>query len=89
MTMKPVISCAVHDHLEVACLFAYRLKIELSDESAVIGRAITTRTSEHQEFLVIDCEGQKRSLPLSDILRIHCLTEGARFSTVEFNDSLV
>ena len=84
--MKPVISCAAHDYLEVACLFAYCLKIELNDGTTVIGRAITTRTSEHQEFLVIDCEGQETSLLLNDIVRIHCLTEGARFSTVVVNE---
>jgi Rho-binding antiterminator len=87
--MKPVISCAAHDHLEVACLFAYCLKVELNDGSTVIGRAITTRISEHQEFLVINREGKETSLPLKGIVRIRCLTEGARFTVVEFNEPLI
>jgi len=78
------ISCELHDYIEIACLYGYRLRLELDDHRVFEGKAIDTLTSADKcEYLIID-DGQQRHLPLSALKKMKVLTADAPFSEVYF-----
>ncbi len=82
--MNTPIDCALHDHVEIACLFRYDLEVELRDGRRVRGRARTTRTgADKLEVLVLD-GGQ--DIRLDRIARLRVLTPNARFDVVDFGE---
>lgn len=85
--MTAPISCDLHDHLEVACLYRYRLLIELTDRTQIIAQARTTLTdSDKTEYLILEESGQVQRIPMHLIAWIEPLTEGARFGRVNFTN---
>ena len=78
------LACALYDHLEVACLHRYRLRIELVDGGELEAQTMTTETSAaKEEFLVVrDAQGERR-LRLDRLLAITPLDPGASFGRVE------
>ena len=81
------ISCELHDHIEVACLFGYELDVTLVDGSHVRGRASTTKTALGSESLVLENRSGKCDIPLHEILTISVLTPGARFQELQFRSA--
>ncbi|WP_252271106.1 Rho-binding antiterminator [Pseudomonas subflava] len=81
------LACALYDHLEVACLHRYRLRIEWVDGGELEAQAMTTETSAaKEEFLVVrDTQGERR-LRLDRLLAITPLDPGARFGRVLLHD---
>lgn len=76
------IDCGLHDYLEIACLYHYQLRIELTDGQCLEGRALTTETREQAEFLHIETQGKELSLRLDQLLAITPLEAGARFGRI-------
>lgn len=78
------ISCALHDYLEVACLYGYQIRLTLKDNKTLEGKAMDTlTTAEKREYLLID-NGQKQQINLSDIKKLQVLTPHAQFKDVIF-----
>jgi len=86
MTSTPEpIACDVHDHVEVACLFGYDLRLQLKDGSVVAGRAITTITQPDKiEVLQLRQGDNLTSVPLHEVMHATVLTPNARFSQIDF-----
>jgi Rho-binding antiterminator len=77
------IECELHDYVEIACLYGYQLLIELADGSRFKAKAVTTRNTKEEEFLVLmDSEAQGK-VRLDQLLAITALDEGAKFSRVQ------
>lgn len=77
------LDCDLHDYLEIACLYGYRLRIELEDGSWLNARALDTRTlPSKEEMLVVRAAGEERQLRLDRLHAITALTPGARFGRV-------
>lgn len=77
------LACDLHDYLEIACLYGYRLRIELDDGSWLNARALDTRTlPSKEEVLVVRAAGEERQLRLDRLHAITALTPGARFGRV-------
>ncbi len=66
------ISCALHDHLELACMGGYRLKIELTDGRQMHAVAQTTQSGPQQaEWLIVTAEnGLREAIRLDRIAAI-------------------
>ncbi len=85
MNQPPPIDCALHDHIELACLYRYGLAIHLRDGGRVTGQATTTRTdADKREYLVLTRGGIRLDVPLHEISAIDVLTPGARFASLTF-----
>jgi Rho-binding antiterminator len=83
------LSCDLHDYLEIACLYHYRVHIELSDGTQLDAEALTTRTDPSKEefFCVRDDEGT-RELRLDDLHAITPLGAGVKFGRVMLSPRL-
>ena len=80
------VACDMHDYLEMACLYQYRLKIELKDGTQLNATALTTRTDhQKQEFLDVRVRDERQSIRLDQLEAITPLESGARFGRVELN----
>lgn len=83
-----IISCDLHDYLEVACMYGYQIQLTLNDHQIIEGKAINTMTTaDKHEFLVIDNDhghGQKEQIELNQIRKMQVLTPNAKFSEVIF-----
>lgn len=81
--MSKPIACQLHDTIEVACLYRYRIRLILKDGSVVEGVATDVKSdSEKRELLLLtrpDCR-----IELVDIARMEVLSANPVFRVVEF-----
>lgn len=79
-----VISCELHDFVEVACMYGYQVRLVLKNGQEAEGRAVDiTQSNDKREFLVID-NGSKQQFDLMALSKMHVLTPNAKFSEVVF-----
>jgi len=82
--MNQRISCNLHDYIEIACMYGYRVKLTLRNQQVLEGTAIDTMTSEDKrEYLVID-SGQTQHIELNQLRKLNVLTPNAQFTEVTF-----
>lgn len=80
------VACDLHDYLEIACLYHYKLKIELKDGTHIDATALTTRTDhQKQEFLEVRVRDEQQSIRLDQLEAVTPLDNGAKFGRVELN----
>ena len=82
-----LINCHLHDCIEIACLYRFRVALTLIDGSGIHGRAMTTRTgTDKREYLVISPSAQpdEQLVELARIKRMQALDTNPHFDTVEF-----
>ncbi|MBX3640181.1 MAG: Rho-binding antiterminator [Nitrosomonas sp.] len=80
---REMISCELHDFVEVACMYGYQLKLILKSGETVEGKAIDILSADQRELLVID-NGEKQHIDLTSLTRMQVLTPNAKFSEVVF-----
>jgi len=84
MTQCKLIACELHDYLEIACMYGYRVKLDLKDGQGLEGNAIDLiTTTEKREFLLLD-DGQKQLIELTQLVKMTTLTPNASFKEVAF-----
>jgi len=81
---KDVISCELHDFVEVACMYGYQLKLTLKNGEVVEGKAVDILSIDQQELLDIDDNGEKKQIDLMTLAKMEILTPSAKFSQVVF-----
>lgn len=80
-----VISCELHDFIEVVCMYNYRLKLILKDGQIIEGKAIDiVNTPERREYLVIDGD-TRQQIDLTRLSKMEVLTPNAKFREVIFD----
>ncbi|MBW6454211.1 MAG: Rho-binding antiterminator, partial [Methyloprofundus sp.] len=53
------ITCALHDYIEIACMYGYQVKLRLKNGQIISGKALDIQTSvDKREYLIIDNEPQ-------------------------------
>lgn len=82
MTLKPI-ACDLHDYLEIAGMYRYRVKLILKDNQIVEGTVIDIATIDKREYLIID-SGERRHVELTDLAQMKVLTPNAKFNEVNF-----
>lgn len=86
------IACDLHDYLEIACLYRYRLLLELEDGVRFEAEARTTHTRAvrpgggKEEYLEVAVEGATLLLRLDRLLAITALTEAALFGRIRLRE---
>lgn len=79
------ISCELHDHIEIACMHRYRLRIRASRGRIVTGTACNTVTTpDKAEYLELDVSGTMQRLRLDEIVQIEPVSAGASFGVIRF-----
>ena len=84
---KEVISCELHDFIEVACMYGYRLKLTLKNDQTIEGKAIDiVNSSQKRECLVIASEDNTcQQINLTELAKMQVLTPNAKFQEVVFD----
>ena len=81
---QDVISCELHDFVEVACMYGYQLKLFLKNNQVIEGKAIDIVNSpEKRECLVIENDSRQQ-IELTQLARMQVLTPNAKFNEVVF-----
>jgi Rho-binding antiterminator len=79
------ISCELHDYLEIACLYGYRVKLTLKDHQIIEGKALDVLTTvEKREYLVIDSGHEQQQIESNQLSKMQVLTANAKFKEVAF-----
>ena len=79
------ISCELHDYLEIACMYGYRVKLTIKGHQTIEGKAIDTlNTAEKREYLVIDNGHEQQQIELNQLVKMEVLTPDAKFKKVSF-----
>jgi Rho-binding antiterminator len=79
------ISCELHDFLEIACLYGYRVKLTLKDQKIIECKALDVLTTvEKREYLVIDNGHEQRQIEFNQLSKMQVLTPNALFKEVAF-----
>jgi len=79
------IDCGLYDYLEIACLHAYEVELDLRNGEKIKGDALTTRIEQSCEFLVIQTASDARSVRLDSIITLHVLSRPCQFDNVSFD----
>lgn len=83
------LDCDLHDFLEIACMHAYPLQVELVDGSEFQAQALTTRTApSKEEFLTLRSAEGEHDIRLDQLLAITPLSERALFGRVELGNAV-
>ncbi|GAA3930972.1 Rho-binding antiterminator [Litoribacillus peritrichatus] len=84
--MAKLLQCDLHDYLEIACMYQYRVELELLSGQRIVGTPKTTKTSsEKREFLVFIREDKTPiEIETSELSSMTVLTRGAKFERVVF-----
>jgi Rho-binding antiterminator len=78
------LNCDLYDYLEMACLYEYRLLIEMVEGGQFEARALNTRTNaQKEEFLLVLVDDEKVELRIDRLRAITPLNEKAKFGRVE------
>ncbi|GAB3025445.1 Rho-binding antiterminator [Bowmanella dokdonensis] len=85
MNPRPPIDCGLHDHIEVACLYGYHLELQMHDGDRQTGTAVTTRTEQGREFLVLQGEDGKIEVDLAGVSQIRALTDNRYFQVLDLD----
>jgi Rho-binding antiterminator len=83
---KDVISCELHDFVEVVCMYGYQLRLILKNGEVIEGKAVDILSIDQQELLVVvvDENGEKKQIDLIALAKMQVLTPNAKFSEVVF-----
>jgi Rho-binding antiterminator len=80
-----MVSCQLHDYIEIACLYGFRIRLLLNDGSSQQGRAITTQTTtDKREWLMIDQPSGPARIELNQIKTMQALDLNSHFDLIEF-----
>lgn len=73
----------LHDYIEIACLYGYRVRLTLKDQRIVEGRALNVVTEERHEFLLVE-DSPTGKIALDQLAKLQVITPNARFTEVIF-----
>jgi Rho-binding antiterminator len=80
-----MISCQTHDYIEIACLYGFQIRLQLTDGSSQQGIAITTETSsDKREWLILQQPAGKIQIDLMQIKSMQSLTANSHFELINF-----
>lgn len=79
------INCGIYDYLEIACMHAYDVALELHDGSNLQGKALTLRIEQSIEVLVIQTDNEAQPVRLDSIEKLKVLSSPRQFDDIQFN----
>lgn len=87
--MSGILSCDLHDYLEIACLYQYQVTLVLATGDELMGTPKTTTIKQHDgvkyEVLVFCCDnGETIDVDLLMLRSMHVHTPQAKFTDINF-----
>jgi Rho-binding antiterminator len=82
--MKSPIACHLHDYIEIACLYSLEIELELTDGEHLRARAMTTKTVNREEWLVLRSDEKEITIPLNQLKRMKALQTNPYFTEINF-----
>lgn len=83
------IDCHLHDHLEIACMRRYRLRIRATGGRIIVGTAChTVTTVDKAEYIELETISGSLRLRLDEIIQIEPLDPDAEFGVIGAGDRL-
>lgn len=82
-----LISCELHDYIEVVCLYRYQIRLTLKDHSTVEGKARDITTPDKKEFLLLETDSGSQQIELTALRKLEVLSPNSQFREVDFPDS--
>ncbi len=80
-----MISCHLHDYLEIACMYRYRVRVEVKQGQALEGLALDTYTrADKQEYLVLETAAGRQEIPYEYLTSLEALDPNPHFERIEF-----
>lgn len=80
-----MISCELHDYIEIACTFGYPLRLTLKNGEVIEGRATDTqRDAQRNECIALEVDGCIRLLVLDALSEMTALIANPHFSSIRF-----
>lgn len=80
-----MISCALHDYIEIACLYHIKVRLTLSSDQQLQGTALNTFTNaDKKEYLLVKSEHEEIGVELDRIKSMQALTQNPHFQIVDF-----
>jgi Rho-binding antiterminator len=81
--MTTPIACDLHDYLEIACLYHYRVRLNLTNGEVLEGKAVDVETKDKREYLIVDAD-QRHEIDVTRLDKLKVLTAEAKFGEVTF-----
>lgn len=78
-----LIACDLHDYIEIACVYGYRVRLTLKNNHVIEGQAQTIVTEQKREFILLN-NAQTGKIALDDLAKLQVLTPNAQFHEVIF-----
>jgi Rho-binding antiterminator len=83
--MAIILSCHLHDTIEIACLYGFEICLQLDNKEIVEGKAMTTQTLPNKtECLLMLVADQTVKIEITDILTMQAITQNPHFDLIEF-----
>jgi len=82
--MNPPIACHLHDYIEIACLYNLEIELELTDGKHLRGRAMTTKTLNREELLLMRSNEKEITISLNQLKRMKALQTNPYFTEIDF-----
>lgn len=80
-----MLSCDLHDYIEIVCLYQYPLKLTLNSGAVLTGVACTTQyNDQRQECLLIQQQESEQQVLLDDIALLEVTIANPHLQQVRF-----
>lgn len=80
-----LISCELHDYIEVVCMYRYQIRLTLKDGATVEGKARDVITSpDKKEFLLLEMGVGPQQIELTTLRKLEVLSPNPQFREVVF-----
>jgi Rho-binding antiterminator len=80
-----LISCAIHDYVEIACMYRFEVKLVFNNGQLVQGIAFQTTYNENrEECIVLETEKGNEEIVLEKISLMEAVTKNPHFEKIDF-----
>ena len=80
-----MISCDIHDYVEIACMYRFEVKLVLKNGRTVRGKSFQTAYNENkEECVVLETEYGNEKIVLEQIELMEAITKNPHFEKISF-----
>lgn len=81
-----MISCDLHDKVEIACMFRYPVNVVLKTGFKLTGTAVDTQSNDaHEECIKLDIDKDSVLVELNSIRKVEVRVDNPHFRSVDFS----
>ena len=81
---QDLLKCDLHDYLEIACLYKFKVELILKNKSKIQGIPITTMVVEKIEYLELNSGDKFQTVALLELSSIRATDKNPHFDVVRF-----